>query len=90
MLFMVIERYRDRDTREVYRRLQQRGRMLPVGLEYVGSWVEADLDRCFQLVECDDARTLQQWVIQWQDLVEFEITPVVPSEETAEAIARML
>ena len=90
MLFMVIERYRDRDAREVYRRLQQKGRMLPDGLRFMGSWVEANLDRCFQLLECDDARILQQWVIQWQDLVEFEIVPVVPSEETAAALAEVV
>jgi hypothetical protein len=53
MLFMTIERFRDRDARAVYRHFREHGRMLPDGLTYVGSWVEANLDRCFQLVECD-------------------------------------
>ena len=51
------------------------------GTEYVDSWVEANYDRCFQLVKCDDPSLLQQWVMQWQDLVEFEFIPVVPSKD---------
>jgi hypothetical protein len=86
MLFMVIERFKDRDAKAVYRRLREEGRGMPAGLEYVGSWVEANFDRCFQLMECADARLLQQWVAFWSDLVEFEIVPVVPSSETREAI----
>jgi len=90
MLFMVIERFKNCDAKAVYRRSQEKGRMMPEGLKYVGSWVEANFDRCFQLMECDDARLFQQWVIQWQDLVEFEIIPVVASKEVAEAITPML
>ncbi|MEX1255773.1 MAG: DUF3303 family protein [Dehalococcoidia bacterium] len=82
MLFMVIERFKDRDAVAVYRRAQNQGRMAPEGLLYVGSWVEANFDRCFQLMECDDASLLQQWALAWRDLVEFEIVPVVPSDET--------
>jgi hypothetical protein len=90
MLFMVIERFKNQDARAVYRRFQERGRMAPEGLQYVGSWIEANFDRCFQLMACDDPRLLQQWIIQWQDLIEFEIVPVVPSQETVEAITPML
>lgn len=90
MLFMVIERYKNRDAKAVYRRFQAQGRMVPEGMQYVGSWIEANFDRCFQLMECADARLFQQWVVQWQDLIEFEITPVVPSKETSEAIMPLL
>jgi hypothetical protein len=90
MLFMVIERFKNRDALPIYRRAREQGRMMPEGLNYVGSWIEANFDRCFQLMECDDARLLQQWVVHWRDLVEFEIVPVVPSKETGEALAPML
>lgn len=90
MLFMLIERFKNRDAVAVYRRFREQGRMAPEGLTYVGSWIEANFDRCFQLMECQDARLLQQWMIKWQDLVEFEIIPVVPSEETVETITPML
>lgn len=88
MLFMVIERYKDGKAAEVYRRFREQGRMMPEGLRYVESWVEADFGRCFQLMECDDEGLFQTWVARWQDLVDFEIVPVVGSKEAAEIMAR--
>ena len=90
MLFMVIERFKDRNALAVYRRVRDEGRRLPEGLTYVGSWIEASFDRCFQLVECNDARLLQEWVLAWQGLIEFEFVPVVPSQEVQELIAPLL
>jgi len=90
MLFMVIERFKECNAKAVYRRFREQGRMTPDGLRYVGSWIEANFDRCFQLMECDDPRLLQQWVVQWQDLCEFEFVPVVPSKETVDIIAPLL
>jgi hypothetical protein len=86
MLFMVVERFRNQDARTVYRRFRERGRMMPDGLAFVGSWVSADVGRCFQLMECDDITLLQRWVAEWSDLIEFEIVPVVPGKETAAAL----
>jgi Domain of unknown function (DUF3303) len=86
MLFMVIERFRDRDAKAVYRRFRDQGRMMPDGLQYVGSWIEANFDRCFQLMECGDARLLQEWLLNWSDLMECEIVPVVPSDQTRELV----
>ncbi len=90
MLFMIIERFKDRDAKAVYRRFQERGRMAPEGLVYKGSWIEANFDRCFQLMECSDPRLLQEWVAQWHGLIEFEFVPVVPSKETLETITPFL
>jgi 2-hydroxy-3-keto-5-methylthiopentenyl-1-phosphate phosphatase len=91
MLFMVIERFRNReDAKAVYRRFRDQGRGAAAGLSYVGSWIEANFDRCFQIMECDDARLLQQWVAFWSDLVEFEIVPVVPSADTRAMIEPLL
>lgn len=87
MLFMVIEHFKDRDGVAVYRRYREQGRMMPEGLRYVDSWVEPTFERCFQLMECDDPSLFQQWIARWQDLVEFEIIPVVTSKEAAEVIA---
>ncbi len=84
MLFMLIERFKGRDPSPIYRRLRESGRSLPEGLRYIDSWVEANFDRCFQLVECDDARLLMSWVLQWRDLVEFEVVPVCPSKDVRE------
>jgi hypothetical protein len=84
MLFMVIERFKDRNPAPIYARLQEEGRALPEGLRYIDSWVEANFDRCFQLMECDNAVLFQQWVLQWRDLAEFEIVPVSSSKAVRE------
>lgn len=90
MLFMVIERFDDQNPEPVYRRLRDEGRLLPDGASYEGSWVQADLDRCFQLVASDDVTALQEWVANWQDVAAFEIAPVVEGGDTAEAIEPLL
>jgi hypothetical protein len=82
MLFMVIERFKGRNPAPIYVRLREQGRALPEGLRYVDSWVEVNFDRCFQLMEADDVAVFQRWVLQWRDLVEFEIVPVSPSQTT--------
>jgi len=86
MLYMVIERFKNRDAKAVYRRFREKGRMAPDGLAYLESWVETNFDRCFQLMECGDVRLLEEWADHWRDLVEFEFVPVRRSKEVAENI----
>ena len=83
MHYMVVERFRDRNARAVYERARDQGRMLPDGLEYVSSWVESNLERCFQVMRTDDPALLRAWAAQWDDLVEFEFVPVIASSEAA-------
>ena len=90
MLYMVIERFKNREAVPVYRRFREKGRMTPQGLCYVDSWVETNFDRCFQLMECDDAQLLEDWSAHWQDLVEFEFVPLRTSKQAAELIAPKL
>jgi hypothetical protein len=91
MLFMVIERFKDQDGVPVYKFVRDRGIKFPDGLVYLGSWIEPNFDRCFQLMECDDARLLQEWILNCRGTgTTFEIVPVVPSKETREVIAPYL
>jgi len=90
MLFMVIEHFDQARVKDVYARFQERGRMAPDGVRYVESWISADLGRCFQVMECDDIALLQEWVLQWGDLVRFEIVPVAPSKATAAVVTKHL
>jgi hypothetical protein len=90
MHFMVIEDFRGRDRKAIYRRFRDKGRMLPDGLRFVSSWVAADMSRCFQLMEADDIALFQRWVAERCDLAEFEILPVVQGKDTAEALSGQL
>jgi len=86
MLYMVIERFRDGDPLPVYRRFKDRGRLAPAEVRYVGSWVASDFTTCFQLMECEQASSLDQWMANWRDVVDFEVVPVVTSAEALEAV----
>jgi hypothetical protein len=87
MLYMVVERFRNRDAASVYERFREHGRMMPDGLEFVGSWVETNCDRCFQLMESPTVALLEAWAANWQDLIEFEFVPVIPGKEMAARFA---
>jgi hypothetical protein len=90
MLFMVVEDFRGRDRKSIYRRFRDKGRMMPDGLGFVASWVTADMGRCFQLMEAEDVTLLQRWVAEWCDLADFEILPVTAGKDTAAALAGQL
>jgi hypothetical protein len=84
--FMVIERFRA-GARPVYEKFAAEGRLMPEGIEFVASWVTADLGRVFQVMECDDITLLQRWVAAWEDVTEFEILPVaVGGSAVADAV----
>jgi hypothetical protein len=89
MLFMVVERFAPGRLSDVYGLVRKRGRSIPDGLIYIDSWIAASLNVCYQLMECDNPVLLQEWVARWDDLVEFEIVPVVPSKETADLFNRL-
>jgi Protein of unknown function (DUF3303) len=89
MLFMIVEDFRG-DPVPVYRRFRDRGRLAPDGLRYLDSWVTRDLQRCYQVMECDDPGLLQQWIERWSDIADFEVIPVVTSAEAAAAMAPRL
>lgn len=90
MLYMIVEHFKNRDPLPVYRRFLDRGRLAPQGLRYVSSWVDEKLERCFQLMETEDRRYLDEWMAQWIDLVDFEVYPVISSNEAAERVSERL
>jgi len=79
MFYMIIEEFRDAVA--VYRRLRNLGRQEPLGLTYVTSWMTPDMTRCYQVMETDERALLDEWMSLWEDLVEFQVVPVVTSEE---------
>jgi len=90
MLYMIVERFRGGDPVPVYRRFRERGRMAPEGLAYISSWVTRDLTTCYQVMETEDRALLDQWIAAWSDLTEFEVIPVITSEEASQRVNQRL
>jgi hypothetical protein len=81
MLFMVIERFKHGDAKPIGERFKRSGRMLPEGVTYQASWVDSKGTRCFQLMEAPHPELLSAWVSRWDDLIDFEIVPVLTSND---------
>jgi hypothetical protein len=90
MLYMVVEHFKGGDPLPVYRRLRDHGRLAPDGLEYVSSWVDDKLGTCFQLMQTDERRLLDDWMAKWSDIVEFDVYPVMASKDAAARVASRL
>jgi len=89
-LYMVVEHFKNNDAVPIYRRFHARGRLTPDGLVSVSSWIDHKLERCYQLMETHDRALLEDWMTKWWDLVDFEVYPVVTSQEASERIATLL
>jgi hypothetical protein len=81
MLLMVIERFKNGDAKSIGDRFRRDGRMLPEGVIYHASWVDPASARCFQLMEAPNPESLAPWISRWDDLVEFEVVPVLSSAD---------
>ena len=81
MLFMVIEHFKGGDARAIGERFERSGRMLPEGVTYLASWIDPPRARCFQVMEAGDRDLLTPWISRWEDLMDFEIVPVLTSAE---------
>jgi Protein of unknown function (DUF3303) len=90
MLYMIVEHFKNDDPIPVYHRFRERGRLAPDGLQYMSSWVDERLARCFQIMDTPDRALLDQWFSNWNDIVEFEVHPIMTSKEAAERIAPLL
>jgi hypothetical protein len=81
MLFMVIERFKNKDPKPIGERFKRTGRMLPEDVTYQASWIDPIQARCFQVMEAPSSEQLEPWVARWADLADFEIVPVLTSQE---------
>ena len=81
MLFMVIEHFRNNDPKPVGERFLLRGRMLPEGVTYHASWIDPQALCCFQIMEAESVEKLAQWTARWADLADFEVVPVLTSQD---------
>lgn len=81
MVYMIIEHYHPGKIKELYRRFDEKGRMLPEGVHYINSWINEDVTVCYQVMESDSIDKLHDWISNWNDIVDFQVIPVISSAE---------
>jgi hypothetical protein len=86
---MIVEHFGNGDPKPIYERFREQGRMMPAGLNYVSSWIDDKLERCFQLMETEDEALIHEWIANWSDIMSFEIFPVITSPEASARVAEL-
>lgn len=79
--YIIIEYFKKGKIKEIYRRFDEQGRMMPNGLEYLDSWIDEDVTVCYQLMQSPSRDLLDEWIANWSDLVDFTVVPVISSAE---------
>ncbi len=86
MLYMIIEKFHPGKVKDLYKRFDEKGRMLPEGVVYINSWIDQDVAACYQVMESDAREKIDQWISYWNDLADFEVIPVITSAEAKEKV----
>lgn len=86
MLYMVIETFHPHQVKELYRRVEEKGRLLPPGAQYINSWIDEDITTCYQVMESETKEKLLEWVENWIDLADFQVIPVLTSAQAKEKV----
>jgi PAS domain S-box-containing protein len=87
-LYMVVEHIKDAVA--VYQRLWDRGRILPNGLALVSVWFDENVERSYRLMQTHNRQLLGEWMANWDDLIDFEVYPVITPEEAGEKVANRI
>ncbi len=79
MVYMIIEKFHANKIKEIYSRLEEKGRLMPDRLKYINSWINEKIEICFQVMETESEDKLYEWIDNWKDLTNFEVIRVINS-----------
>lgn len=86
MLYMIIEKFQEGKVKALYNRFAEKGRMMPAGVQYINSWINEEVTVCYQVMESESIEGIQEWIANWNDIVDFEIIPVITSAQAKEKV----
>jgi hypothetical protein len=61
----------------------------PVGVKMVGRWHDIGRMSGTAIAETDDPLLMSKWALEWNDIFEFEIRPVVTDEQAGPLLAQL-
>jgi len=71
-----------------FARFKKNGGATPKGVKLLGRWTRADFSGGYELVEADDAKALGAFALEWSDLMDFTISPIIEDAELGALIAK--
>ncbi len=86
MLFMIIEKFHSGKVKDLYQRFEEKGRLMPDGVNYINSWIDSKINTCYQVMKSDAEVKIHEWISNWSDLADFEVLPVITSAQAKEKV----
>jgi hypothetical protein len=86
LTFAIKPEVKSRD--EAIARFKKTGGQTPKGTKLLGRWTAADFSGGFALIESDEVAALPENSLQWSDLMELRIAPVVEDAQLGEVLVR--
>jgi hypothetical protein len=86
---MIIENFHPGKVKELYKRFEEKGRLMPEGVQYVNSWTDENVITCYQVMESESEEKIKEWVNNWKDLADFQIIPVITSSQAKEKVMKI-
>lgn len=89
MKFMVTWKLPAANNREAINRFLATGGTPPAGLTSLGRWHAADVSGGWHLVETNDPKLLHQHSVEWADLLDLTIVPVLDDADAGAVLGEM-
>ena len=87
MKFMVLWTFKPSAAKDVIARFSETGGMPPEGVTMISRFHAISGNGGFALAESDDPIAMGSWTRQWNDLMSFEIVPVVDDAGIQQIVA---
>lgn len=87
---MTFEWAPDTKTRaEAIARFRATGGLPPKGAKLLGRWTRADFSGGYDLLDTEDPQALAEFALQWSDLMQLEMLPVLEDGALAQVLDRV-
>ena len=90
MLFIVKWRTGPANRNAAIERFLKTGGKPPEGVKMLGRWFAVAQQSGFAVAEADDALLIQQWALEWNDLLAMEVYPILTDEQVGPLMAATL
>lgn len=89
MYFLMSYKIRPGKRDEGVERFLKTGAPPPKGVKMVSRWHNLAGQSGLTIGETDDPLTVQEWCMQWNDVLEFDVQNVFPDEQAGQLMAKV-